>query len=98
MILIIFFLKLIVFLKMISIFEQNLLAVMKNNLFKILAFTFLLLTDFVVFAQGPGTQDESLDNLEGGDTAAPINAKLVWLGVAAIVFAIYSFKRKPKQA
>jgi hypothetical protein len=75
----------------------NLLLEMKNNLFKIYILAFFLLTDFILFAQ-PG-DDDGGGGLEGNDPPpAPINGKLVWLGLAAVLFAFYSFKRKRKIA
>ena len=71
----------------------NLQMEMKNNLFRIYILSFFLLTDFILFAQ-PG-DDDGGGGLEGSDPPpAPINGKLVWLGIAAIVFAFYSLKRK----
>lgn len=75
----------------------NLLLEMKNNLFKIYIVAFFLLTDFILFAQ-PGDDDGS-GGLEGGDAPpAPINGKLIWLGLAAVLFAFYSYKRNRKIA
>ena len=69
---------------------------MKNNLFKISILTFFLLTDFVLFAQ-PGDDDGS-GGLEGNDPpAAPINGKLVWLGIAAVLFAFIALREFAKQ-
>ena len=70
---------------------------MKNNLFKIYILSFLLLSDFLMFAQ-PG-DDDGGGGLEGNDPpATPINSKLVWLSVVAILFALYSFKKNRKVA
>ncbi|MBC7605716.1 MAG: hypothetical protein H7199_02000, partial [Burkholderiales bacterium] len=69
---------------------------MKNNLFKIYILSFFLLTDFMLFAQ-PGDNDGT-GGLEGNDPPpAPINGKLIWLGIAAILFAFYSYQRKTKK-
>ena len=66
---------------------------MKNNLFKLYILCFFLLTDFVVFAQ-PG-QDQGGGGLEGDDPpTAAIDEKLIWLGIIAILFAFFSYKRK----
>lgn len=73
------------------------LFIMKNNLFKIYILSFFLLTDFMLFAQ-PGDNDGT-GGLEGNDPPpAPINGKLIWLGIAAILFAFYSYQRKTKKA
>jgi hypothetical protein len=68
---------------------------MKNKILYICLVSFFLLTDFVVFAQ-PGNDDGS-GGLEGNDPPpAPINGKLIWLGIAAIIFAFYSFRKYRK--
>jgi len=70
---------------------------MKRNLFKIYILSFFLLIDFFAFAQ-PGDDDGTGGGLEGNDPLpAPINGKLIWLGVAAVLFAFYSYKRKSQK-
>ncbi len=65
---------------------------MKNNFFKLYILSFFLLTDFMLFAQGPG---QTGDCVECDDPpTAPINDKLIWLGILAILFAFYSYKRR----
>ena len=55
-----------------------------------LLFAFLLL-DFVAFAQGTS---DGIGDLEQEDPpTANINAKLIWLAIAGIVFAYYTFKK-----
>lgn len=69
---------------------------MKDNLFKVYLLSFFLLTDFIVFAQ-PG-QDQPGGGLEGDDPpVAPINGKILWLAIAAILFAMYSYRNKTKE-
>ncbi len=59
--------------------------------------TFFILVDFVAFAQ-PGDDDGS-GGLEGNDPPpAPINDKLIWLGILAIIFAFYSIRKYRKIA
>ena len=66
---------------------------MKNSLFKLYIVSFFLLLDIMLFAQ-PG-QDEPGGGLEGEDPpTAPLDGKLVWLGIVAILFAFYSYKRR----
>jgi len=70
---------------------------MKNKLFNLYLITFFLLVDFVAFAQ-PGDDDGS-GGLEGDDTPpAPINGKLVWLVVVALIYAFYSIRKNRKIA
>ena len=64
---------------------------MKASIFKTYIFCFVLLSDFVMFAQFP-TEDEEGD-LQGDDEpAATINGKMIWLAIAGILFAFYRFK------
>lgn len=66
-----------------------------NNLFKILIFSFVLLSDFMMYSQ-PG-DDTAGGDLEGTDApAAPINSKLIILALAGIIFAVYTFKNNRK--
>ncbi len=68
---------------------------MKKNFLTIPLVILFVLTDFVVFAQ-PGDDDGS-GGLEGNDPPpAPINTKLIWLAVIAIVYGFYSIKKYKK--
>ena len=59
---------------------------MKKRVLHIFLITFFIFVDFVAFAQ-PGDTDGS-GGLEGNDPPpAPINGKLIWLGIVAIIFA-----------
>lgn len=71
---------------------------MKSNLLKIYIFSFLFLSDFVMFAQ-PGTDDGG-GGLEDDDPpVAPINGKLFWLALFGIALAFNYFRsRKNKTA
>jgi hypothetical protein len=70
---------------------------MKNRFIHIFLFSFFLLVDFVSFAQ-PGSDDGS-GGLEGNDPPpAPINEKLLWLGIVAVLYAFYSFRKYRKVA
>ncbi len=70
---------------------------MKNSLIKIYLLAFFLVGDFYAFAQ-PGTDNDGGD-LEGEDPETPINAKLIYLAIAGIAFAFYSFtKRRQEKA
>ncbi|MCZ8196838.1 MAG: hypothetical protein O9267_04455 [Flavobacterium sp.] len=51
----------------------------------------------MVFAQ-PG--DDTVDGgLEGDDTPpVPVNGKLIYLGIAGLLFAVYTYRRNKKVA
>ena len=68
-----------------------------RKLFKFYLLTFILFSDFVAFAQ-PG-DDDGTGGLEGGDPQpAPINSKLILLGITGIMFVMYTFRKDRKQA
>jgi hypothetical protein len=70
---------------------------MKNKLFNLYLLSFFLFIDFVAFAQ-PGSDDGS-GGLEGNDPPpAPINGKLLWLVVIALIYAVYTIQNKRKMA
>jgi hypothetical protein len=69
-----------------------------RDLSKIYLLAFLLLADFVAFAQGGPGDDDGDGDLEGGDPpAAPINTKLFLLVVFGLILAFYSYKKYKKQ-
>lgn len=54
----------------------------------------MLLSGFLMFAQDPG-DDDGGGGLEGDDApAAPINTKLIWLGILGVLFAWYMYKQR----
>ncbi|HEX8562572.1 MAG TPA: hypothetical protein VF676_06300 [Flavobacterium sp.] len=65
---------------------------MKNTLLKIYIFSFFLLSDFIAFAQLP--VDDEDGELQDDDPVVPINGKLIWLAVAGILFAIYTYRKR----
>ncbi|MEZ4838746.1 signal peptidase [Flavobacterium sp.] len=68
-----------------------------KSIYKFYIVSFLLLSDFIVFAQ-PGDDDGS-GGLEGDDTpAAPIDGKLIWLAIVSILFAFYYFNKRTQKA
>ncbi len=67
---------------------------MKNIFFKWYIVGFFLLTDILLFAQ-PGQDQGGGGGLEGDDPpTAPLDGKLIWLGIVAILFAFYSYSRR----
>lgn len=68
-----------------------------KNLWKLYLLSFVLMTDFVAFAQ-PGDNDTG-GGLEGNDPQpAPINSKLILLAITGILFVMYTYRRNKKQA
>lgn len=68
-----------------------------KSIYKFYIVSFLLLSDFIMFAQ-PGDDDGS-GGLEGDDTpAAPIDGKLIWLAIVSILFAFYYFNKRTQKA
>ena len=66
-----------------------------KNLLKFYLLAFILLSDFVAFAQ-PGDDDGGGGGgLESGDPEpAPINSKLIILAITGILFVMYTFRRR----
>ena len=68
-----------------------------KKFFRIYILSFILLSDFLIFAQ-PG-DDDGGGGLEGGDPQpAPINNKLILLAITGILFVVYTFNKNKKQA
>lgn len=66
-----------------------------KNLFKLYLLSFILLSDFMIYAQ-PSTDDGS-GGVEGNDPpVAPINSKLIFLALIGLVFVFYNFKKRLK--
>jgi hypothetical protein len=71
---------------------------MKNS-YKIFLLSILLLSNFVAFAQGPGSGTGG-DPIEGGDdepVAGPIDSTLFVLLIFGLIFAFYAIKKYQKQ-
>lgn len=69
-----------------------------KKLLKFYLLSFILLSDFMAFAQ-PGDDDGGGGGLEGGDPQpAPINSKLILLAIIGILFVMYTFRKSKKQA
>ncbi len=70
---------------------------MKKNLLRFYILTFVLFSDFVMFA-GPGDESEGGD-LEGDDTPpAGISSKLIYLALVGILFAVYTYRKTRRVA
>ncbi|WP_309613843.1 signal peptidase [Flavobacterium sp.] len=68
-----------------------------KKLLKLYLLSFILLSDFVAFAQ-PG-DDQGGGGLEGDDPQpAPINGKMILLAIAGVLFVIYTFKKNRRTA
>lgn len=66
--------------------------IMKTKLLKPLLLLILMLSNFLIYAQGPGQgSDEPGDGLQGDDV--PINMQLIYLALAGVACAYYVFKR-----
>lgn len=66
-----------------------------KKLFKYYLLSFILLSDFVTYAQ-PGSDDGG-GGLEGGDPQpAPINGKLILLAISGLLFVLYTYRKNRK--
>jgi hypothetical protein len=68
-----------------------------KKLIKFYIFSFVLFSDFVVFAQGPG-EDDGGGGLDGEDPVpvAPINGQLIVLALVGIAYVVYTFRNYKK--
>ena len=70
-----------------------------KKFYKFYILTFVLLSNFVVFAQGEPGSDDGTGGLEGGDPPpSPINSKLIFLAILGIVFVVYTYRKNRKTA
>jgi hypothetical protein len=68
-----------------------------KNIIKFYLFSLILLSNFATFAQG-GPGDGGDGGLEGGDPApSPINEKMIFLFISALLFAFYKLRNIPKK-
>jgi hypothetical protein len=72
-----------------------------KDLFKYYILAFLLLSDFVMFAQvDPADEDDGtgggVGGLEGGDPV-PIDGKLIFLAIVGVFYVLYTYRKKNKK-
>jgi hypothetical protein len=66
-----------------------------KSFYKIYILAIVLFSDFALLAQ-PGSDDGG-GSLEGNDApAAPINGKLIWLGIIGLLLLFITFPKKEK--
>ena len=70
---------------------------MRKNFFKLYIFSIVLFSDFIMFAD-PGDDTPGGDLEDDDAPQAPINGKLLWLALAGILFALYMYKSRRKEA
>ena len=66
---------------------------MKISPFKIYILCFMLLSDFMMFAQLP-SEDEDGELQDNDEPAVSISRRLIWLAIAGVVFAYYYYFKK----
>jgi hypothetical protein len=74
---------------------------MKAKLTKIAFLTYLLLTNFILFAKDDGgdiLDSGNIENAPPDDNTAPINSQLIYLILIGILFAFYLYKSKKVKA
>lgn len=74
---------------------------MKAKLTKITFITYLLLTNFILFAKDDGGDilgDGTVENGPADPGDVPINSYLIWLTLVAILFSLYLYKTKKVKA
>jgi hypothetical protein len=73
---------------------------MKAKLTKITFLTFLLLTNFILFAKDNGGDILDDGNMENSipEDEAPINNQLIWLLILGLSFAYHLYKTKKVKA
>ena len=84
--------------------KQNMIK-MKAKIIKLGLVTYLLLTNFILFAKDDGgdiLDDGNLENSNGGGPAEPgeatINTQLIWLLILGLAFAYHLYKTKKVKA
>jgi len=73
---------------------------MKKNLLKLLMVAFMLISNFVMFAQveDPGAPGHGTGPEDGGDSlGTPIDSKLIYLAIVGVVFSVYYFSKLKQQ-
>ena len=62
-----------------------------KKLLKFYLLSFVLLSDFTVFAQGPVEPPD-----DGDPSPASINSKMILLAIAGVCFVIYTFRKNKR--
>jgi hypothetical protein len=70
---------------------------MKKNSIKFYTACFYLCSTLIMFAQGPGSNDEG-GTLEGNDADAPIGDYLWVLAALGLVFVYFKFRARQKNS
>lgn len=70
--------------------------IMKTNILKWCFLVVFFFSEFILFAQDTGgagdtAEDETTNPLESPDT--PVNGKIVYLAIAAVVFSVFYFRK-----
>ncbi len=73
---------------------------MKAKLTKITFLTYLLLTNFILFAKDDGGDILDSGNIENNEppVVAPINTQLIWLLILGLAFGYHLYKTKKVKA
>ena len=70
---------------------------MKKNFLQFYILVTVLFSDFLMFAQ-PGDESNGVP-LESDDAPqAPIDGKLIWLAITGLLFAMYVYNNRRKEA
>ena len=72
-----------------------------KKIFKLYLLGFFLLSDFIVFAQGPGAGAGGGEpSLEGTPEPQPasVDSKLIYLLIVGLLFAVYTMQKSSRKA
>ncbi len=74
-----------------------------KKIFKLYLLGFFLLSDFIVFAQGPNDDTDTgggQPSLEGTSDPQPasVDSKLIYLLIVGLLFAVYTMQKRSRKA